>query len=72
MRPAQFFLRAPLGAAHLGFAQFPFHRWHQPRQALFHHVIVGSGPHGGHGRRFIDMTRNDNERHIRAALLDQV
>src|SRR6266516_1230389 len=44
MRPAQFFLRAPLGAAHLGFAQFPFHRWHQPRQALFHHVSVGSGP----------------------------
>ncbi len=53
--------RSPVLAAPFGFLQFARHGRAQPGQVALHHVIVGAGPHQGHGRLLADGVGDDDE-----------
>ncbi|HVZ36772.1 MAG TPA: hypothetical protein VG963_30310, partial [Polyangiaceae bacterium] len=52
---AEVLLRAALGVAHFGFAQFAFDGGHQPGEPIFHDVIMRAGAHRGDSGHVFDM-----------------
>jgi hypothetical protein len=55
-----------------GLAHLPPHGFRQPREVVFHHVVVGSGPHHGHGGGLAHGARHHNKGQIAAAFLQNI
>src|SRR5439155_6015781 len=60
------------GGAHFSFAQLAFHRRSQARQVALHQIIIGAGLHRGPRHVLANAARDDEERQIQPALLDDL